>query len=36
MDMLAGLEGVDFNEIMNEPEKDTVLEDIHQWLEKRL
>ena len=25
-----------YHEIMNEPEKDTVLEDIHQWIEKRL
>lgn len=25
-----------YHEIMNEPEKDTVLEDIHQWLEKRI
>jgi alpha-beta hydrolase superfamily lysophospholipase len=25
-----------YHEIMNEPEKDTVLEDIHRWLEKRI
>jgi acylglycerol lipase len=25
-----------YHEIMNEPEKDTVLDDIHQWLEKRI
>ena len=24
-----------YHEILNEPEKDTVLEDIHQWIEKR-
>jgi Lysophospholipase len=25
-----------FHEILNEPEKDTVLEDIHQWIEARV
>jgi len=25
-----------YHEILNEPEKDTVLEDIHQWIEKRI
>lgn len=25
-----------YHEIMNEPEKDTVLENIHQWIEKRV
>ncbi len=25
-----------YHEVMNEPEKDTVLENIHQWLEKRI
>ena len=25
-----------FHEILNEPEKETALEDIHQWIENQL